>query len=170
MSGTPLGQKIAAGTATLEEMAAFAAESPDELSSWMGTLRTMLDDINERKKRQQMSEGVTVLKEGWADLKDESTDGEGSWEGHWFALNSAGELDDGVAMELLPPSSRWLVGEALAPLWAPAMEKLGWIAQRTAFIDEAVDAFLASGDGEAQVVLLGSGLLRRDPGRVVLLG
>ena len=72
-------------------------------------------------------------------------------------LNSAGELDDGVAMELLPPSSRWLVGEALAPLWAPAMEKLGWIAQRTAFIDEAVDAFLASGDGEAQVVLLGSG-------------
>ena len=28
----------------------------------------------------------------WADLKDEREDGEGSWEGHWFALNSAGEL------------------------------------------------------------------------------
>ena len=41
----------------------------------MGTLRTMLDDIQERKKRQQMAEGVTVLKEGWADLKDERQDG-----------------------------------------------------------------------------------------------
>ena len=60
--------------------------------SWMNTLNTMLGDIKERKKRQQMQEGVTVLKEGWADLKDEREDGEGSWEGHWFALNSAGEL------------------------------------------------------------------------------
>lgn len=52
----------------------------------------MLGDIQERKKRQQISDGVTSLKEGWADLKDESAEGEGSWEGHWFALNSAGEL------------------------------------------------------------------------------
>jgi len=52
----------------------------------------MLSDIQERKKRQQMQEGVTILKEGWADLKDENTDGEGAWEGHWFALNSSGEL------------------------------------------------------------------------------
>ena len=70
----------------------FAADAADEMTSWMGTLRTMLGDIQERKKRQQIAEGVTVLKEGWADLKDESFDGEGSWEGHWFALNSAGEL------------------------------------------------------------------------------
>ena len=70
----------------------FAAEASTEATSWMGTLRTMLDDIQERKKRQQMAEGVTVLKEGWADLKDDAADGEGSWEGHWFVLNSAGEL------------------------------------------------------------------------------
>ena len=39
-----------------------------------------------------MSDGVTCLKEGWADLKDETQDGEGAWEGHWFSLNSGGEL------------------------------------------------------------------------------
>ena len=70
----------------------FAAEGQDEMNSWMGTLSTMLGDIKMRKKRQQMQEGVTVLKEGWADLKDETQDGEGAWEGHWFSLNSAGEL------------------------------------------------------------------------------
>ena len=70
----------------------FAAEAHDEMLTWMGTLSTMLGDIKERKKRQQMQEGVTVLKEGWADLKDETQDGEGAWEGHWFSLNSAGEL------------------------------------------------------------------------------
>ena len=70
----------------------FAADHADEASQWMGTLRTMLGDIQERKVRQHKTEGVTVLKEGWADLKDESYDGEGSWEGHWFVLNSEGEL------------------------------------------------------------------------------
>ena len=70
----------------------FAAEAQDEMLSWMNTLNTMLGDIRERKKRQQMSDGVTCLKEGWADLKDETQDGEGAWEGHWFSLNSGGEL------------------------------------------------------------------------------
>lgn len=70
----------------------FAAEDPEEQLSWTSSLRTMLDDIHERKKRQQVQEGVTILKEGWADLKDETQDGEGSWLGHWFALNSSGEL------------------------------------------------------------------------------
>ncbi len=70
----------------------FAADAADEQSSWLTTLKTMLGDIQERKKRQQIAEGVTVLKEGWADLKDESGDGDGSWEGHWFSLSSAGEL------------------------------------------------------------------------------
>ena len=54
----------------------------------------------------------------------------------------------------MPSAERLMKATLIA---TPAMEKLGWIAQRTAFIDEAVDAFLASGDGEAQVVLLGSG-------------
>ena len=70
----------------------FAAEGQDEMNSWMGTLSTMLGDIKMRKKRQQMQEGVTVLKEGWADLKDEGFEGEGSWEGHWFSLSSDGVL------------------------------------------------------------------------------
>ena len=70
----------------------FAADAADEQNSWLTTLKTMLGDIQERKKRQQIAEGVTVLKEGWADLKDESGDGDGSWEGHWFSLSSAGEL------------------------------------------------------------------------------
>ena len=48
--------------------------------------------LQERKKRQQISQGVTILKEGWADLKDETQDGDGAWEGHWFVLNSAGEF------------------------------------------------------------------------------
>lgn len=39
-----------------------------------------------------MQEGVTVLKEGWAELKDETQDGEGAWENHWFTLKSSGEL------------------------------------------------------------------------------
>ena len=38
----------------------FAADYAEEMTSWMGTLRTMLGDIHERKKRQQLSEGVQV--------------------------------------------------------------------------------------------------------------
>ena len=53
----------------------FAADAPDEMTSWVGTLRTMLSDIEERKKRQQIAKGMSVLKEGWVDLKDESYEG-----------------------------------------------------------------------------------------------
>jgi hypothetical protein len=69
-----------------------AKSTASETAAWMDTLRTMLGDIRERKRKQQISEGVMLLKEGWADLKDESGGGEGAWVGHWFALNSAGEL------------------------------------------------------------------------------
>ncbi|KOO21906.1 myosin family protein with dil domain [Chrysochromulina tobinii] len=69
-----------------------AKSTASETTAWMDTLRTMLGDIRERKRKQQISEGVMLLKEGWADLKDESGGGEGAWVGHWFALNSAGEL------------------------------------------------------------------------------
>jgi len=70
----------------------FAAEAQDEMISWMNTLNMMLGDIRERKKRQAVQGGVTILKEGWADLKDETQEGEGAWEAHWFSLNSNGEL------------------------------------------------------------------------------
>ena len=74
-------------------------------------------------------------------------------------LAAAGELQDNVARELLPEATRWVVSAPLAKtIWAPALPKLEWIKQRTEFIDEALDAFLASHPGtEAQVVLIGSG-------------
>ena len=74
-------------------------------------------------------------------------------------LAAAGELDDPVASKLLPSASRWIVGEPLArSLWQPALPKLEWIKQRTEFIDETLDAFLAAAAGERpQVVLIGSG-------------
>lgn len=78
-------------------------------------------------------------------------------------LASSGQLDDPVAYQLLPPASRWLVSPAVAPLWAPVLPKLEWIAQRTSFLDSTLDAWIdglkASGvsPAEAQVVLLGAG-------------
>jgi len=75
-------------------------------------------------------------------------------------LASLGKIEDDVAFELLPASSRWVVGKAAAPLWpAPVVEKLGWIAQRTEFIDSVLDGWLAqrAAGQPAQVVLLGSG-------------
>jgi methyltransferase (TIGR00027 family) len=75
-------------------------------------------------------------------------------------LAAAGELDDAVASALLPSASRWIVSPPLArTLWAPALPKLEWITQRTAFIDRAVDSFVgAHADaGGAQIVLVGAG-------------
>ena len=73
-------------------------------------------------------------------------------------LASLGKLDDDVAYQLLPESSRWLVGKAAAPLWPAAVtDKLSWIVQRTEWIDGALDEFIAAQDGAAQVVLVGAG-------------
>mmetsp|Transcript_12558 Transcript_12558/g.40047 ORF Transcript_12558/g.40047 Transcript_12558/m.40047 type:complete len:365 (-) Transcript_12558:108-1202(-) len=78
-------------------------------------------------------------------------------------LASSSQLDDPVAYQLLPPASRWLVSPAVAPLWAPVLPKLEWIAQRTSFLDSTLDAWIdglkASGGSpaEAQIVLLGAG-------------
>ena len=74
-------------------------------------------------------------------------------------LAASGKLDDEVAKELLPSATRWVVGPALAPLWAPALPKLDWIKQRTEFIDAVVTDFVrALPEGErAQAVLIGSG-------------
>ncbi|EOD04099.1 hypothetical protein EMIHUDRAFT_439298 [Emiliania huxleyi CCMP1516] len=57
-------------------------------------------------------------------------------------LASSGQLDDPVAYQLLPPASRWLVSPAVAPLWAPVLPKLEWIAQRTSFLDSTLDAWI----------------------------
>ena len=74
-------------------------------------------------------------------------------------LAAAGELKDDVASELLPSASRWLVSAPLArTVWAPALPKLEWIKQRTEFIDETLDSFLAANAGASpQVVLIGAG-------------
>ena len=74
-------------------------------------------------------------------------------------LAAAGELNDDVASELLPSASRWVVSAPLArTIWAPALPKLEWIKQRTEFIDETVDSFLAANAGASpQVVLIGAG-------------
>jgi len=74
-------------------------------------------------------------------------------------LNSAGELKDDVALQLLPRASRWIVSPPFAPIWAPAMEKLDWIRKRTEFIDRVLDDFLAAAPlGQPlQCVLIGAG-------------
>ena len=74
-------------------------------------------------------------------------------------LAAAGELKDDVASELLPSASRWVVSAPLArTIWAPALPKLEWIKQRTEFIDETLDSFLAANAGASpQVVLIGAG-------------
>lgn len=74
-------------------------------------------------------------------------------------LAAAGELKDDVASELLPSASRWVVSAPLArTIWAPAIPKLEWIKQRTEFIDETLDSFLAANAGASpQVVLIGAG-------------
>jgi len=76
-------------------------------------------------------------------------------------LASLGKLDDDVAFDLLPRSSRWLVGKAAAPFWPDSVtDKLSWVVKRTEFIDAVVDNFVAqlpAGAPPAQVVLVGSG-------------
>lgn len=80
-------------------------------------------------------------------------------------LASLGKLNDDVAYQLLPETSRWIVGKATANLWPDAVtEKLSWIVQRTEWIDSALDDFIAQqplveggNNAAAQVVLVGSG-------------
>lgn len=74
-------------------------------------------------------------------------------------LNSAGQLQDDVALQLLPRASRWIVSPPYTPIWGPAMEKLQWIRQRTEFIDGVLEGFLAAAPaGEpVQCVLIGAG-------------
>lgn len=68
-------------------------------------------------------------------------------------------LQDKVAYELLPPSSRWVVGTSLAPLYPNSVvEKLSFVANRTNFIDRELDDFILQNEQrQKQVVVLGAG-------------
>lgn len=72
----------------------FAAESPEEQRAWTSALEVMLEDVGVRKKRLAAESGAEPLKQGWADLKDESSlhDSDAVWEARWFALASDGRL------------------------------------------------------------------------------
>ena len=80
-------------------------------------------------------------------------------------LNHLGLMDDDVAYRLLPPTTRDAV--KLLPRTGPLVDFQEFIVSRTAFIDAAVDSFLAGaakvseeGEGEGsrpQVVLFGAG-------------
>jgi methyltransferase (TIGR00027 family) len=82
-------------------------------------------------------------------------------------LNSLGTIDDPIAAQLLPRKTKWIVGQRMAHwVWkgTPAVEKLGWIVNRTQFINAQLDEFLEEAttkdtnkNRRRQVVLLGSG-------------
>ena len=63
--------------------------------------------------------------------------------------------DDGLAYSLLPPVTRRVVGRPLCYLYPPLHHQN--IAMRTAFLDRAVRAELARGEGASTVVVLGAG-------------
>mmetsp|Transcript_3185 Transcript_3185/g.8791 ORF Transcript_3185/g.8791 Transcript_3185/m.8791 type:complete len:312 (+) Transcript_3185:418-1353(+) len=81
-------------------------------------------------------------------------------------LNYRGKIQDSVAQELLPKTTRGLVtSEWGASLLDPILKFAEWIQARTEFIDEALDNFLSSPactdaegtDLECNVVLFGAG-------------
>ena len=76
-------------------------------------------------------------------------------------LNTLGKIQDDIAYELLPAKTRALVGPGAKIFWdgTPMVSKLGWIVDRTKWIDSAMDEFLADTAGEPyrQVVVLGAG-------------
>ena len=73
-------------------------------------------------------------------------------------LAKLGELDDPIAYQLLPKSTRGVVEAGLFDFTGGFLE---WVAARTAFLNEGTDAFLSSpscsGGKECQVVVFGAG-------------
>lgn len=69
-----------------------------------------------------------------------------------------GELDDPIAYQLLPKSTRGVVDAGLFDFTSNFLE---WVAARTVFLNEGTDAFLSSpscSDGkECQIVVFGAG-------------
>jgi len=77
-------------------------------------------------------------------------------------LANLGKVDDPVAFDLLPPKSRWVVGQFMADaVWkdSEAVKKLDWIVDRTKFIDGQLTDFLKEtvDAPKRQVIVLGSG-------------
>ncbi|KAL3895009.1 MAG: hypothetical protein SGPRY_013641, partial [Prymnesium sp.] len=73
-------------------------------------------------------------------------------------LARMGELDDPIAYQLLPKSTRGVVDAGLFDFTSNFLE---WVAARTVFLNEGTDAFLSSpscSDGkECQIVVFGAG-------------
>ena len=73
-------------------------------------------------------------------------------------LARMGDLDDPVAYNLLPESTRGVIDMGIFDGVAPFLE---WVAARTAFLNEGCDAFLSSpscaNGAECQVVVFGAG-------------
>lgn len=71
------------------------------------------------------------------------------------ALDAAGEIDDKIASELLPPTTR---GVAAWPVWRPVVAGLAeFVTARTRFIDSKLDAFISSSGPKPRVVIVGAG-------------
>ena len=76
-------------------------------------------------------------------------------------LNHVGNLDDDIAYQLLPPSTRDII--KILPKSGPLVNFQEFIVSRTEFIDGAVDSFLQAVDDTAednkrpQIVLFGAG-------------
>ena len=73
-------------------------------------------------------------------------------------LAKNGELDDPIALQLLPKSTRGVVEAGLFDFTSNFLE---WVAARTVFLNEGTDAFLSSpscSDGkDCQIVIFGAG-------------
>jgi len=73
-------------------------------------------------------------------------------------LAKNGALDDPIAFEMLPESTRWVVTSGL---FDGVVNFLEWVSARTAFLNEGTDAFLSSAacsnGAPCQAVVLGAG-------------
>jgi len=75
-------------------------------------------------------------------------------------LANSGVLDDNVAYNMLPESTRGIVSKENVALFEGLLPWAEWIQARTVWIDEACDAFMSSPSvqaSEAQVVVFGAG-------------
>ena len=90
------------------------------------------------------------------EVQDSSKNLQVLWSRATLAKN--GELDDDVALQLLPESTRSVVSAGLFDGVLPFLE---WVAARTDFLNQGCEAFLSSpscADGrDCQIVIFGAG-------------
>ena len=76
-------------------------------------------------------------------------------------LANNGLLKDDIAFELLPPSTRGIVSESMAPVWESLLPFCDWIKARTEYLDSILNTFLSARPADAtepyQVVVIGAG-------------